>query len=138
MTMEGCLFCMIVAGSVPAQKVYEDGATVAFLDIKPVNPGHTLVVPKAHSVGIADASDEALAAVMRTVKKIAPGILAAVGSQGYNLGVNQGAVAGQLVMHLHFHLMPRFPTDGHALWHGTVRSPEELTAVAEKIRAALA
>lgn len=137
MSMDGCLFCRIVSGELPSQRVYEDAETLAFLDIKPVNPGHTLVIPKAHSVGIADATDEALAAVMRTVKRIAPGILAAVGSQGYNLGVNQGAVAGQLVMHLHVHVMPRFPTDGHALWHGTPRTPEELNAVAEKIRAEL-
>lgn len=132
--MVDCLFCKIVAGGVPSQKVYEDDETFAFLDIKPVNPGHTLVVPKAHSAGIADATDETLAAVMRMVKKIAPGILTAVGSEGYNLGVNQGAVAGQVVMHLHVHIMPRFPDDGRALWHGRDASPEELAAVAEKIR----
>ncbi len=135
--MQDCLFCKIIAGEIPAAKVYEDDATLAFLDIVPVNPGHTLVVPKAHSTGIADAADDALAAVMRTVKNIAPGILAAVNSDGYNLGVNQGAVAGQLVGHLHVHLMPRFANDGRELWHGKDTSNDELAAIAEKIRSNL-
>lgn len=135
--MADCLFCKIIAGEIPAAKVYEDEHTFAFLDIKPVNPGHTLVVPKAHAVGIADASDDALVAVMRAVKKIAPGILGAVGADGYNIGVNQGSVAGQLVMHLHVHVMPRFPNDGHKLWHGTEASTEDRLALAEKIRANL-
>ncbi len=135
--MNDCLFCKIIRGEIPAAKVYEDEHTLAFLDIKPVNPGHTLVVPKTHAVGIADASDDALAAVVRVVKKIAPGILAAVGADGYNIGVNQGPIAGQLVMHLHVHVMPRFPNDGHKLWHGTEASTEDRLALAEKIRANL-
>ena len=132
--MTDCLFCKIIRGEIPAAKVYEDEATFAFLDLKPVNPGHTLVIPKAHAAGIVDASDETLAAVMCTVKKIAPGILTAVGAEAFNLGVNEGAVAGQLVPHLHIHVMPRFPNDGHKLWHGTEASMEDRLALAEKIR----
>lgn len=132
--MADCLFCKIIAGEIPAAKIYEDELTFAFLDIKPVNPGHTLVVPKTHAVGIADASDDALAAVMRTVKRIAPHILAAVGTDGFDLGVNEGVVAGQLVPHLHFHLMPRFADDGLELWHGTEATIEDRLALAEKIR----
>lgn len=132
--MDDCLFCKIVAGDIPAEKVYEDDAVLAFLDIHPVNPGHVLVIPKAHSEGIVDASDEALAAVMRTVKRIVPGVLKAVAAEGYNVGVNQGKVAGQVIFHLHVHLMPRFPEDGHRLWHGKDTTPDELKSVAEKIR----
>lgn len=132
--MTDCLFCKIIRSEIPAAKVYEDDATFAFLDLKPVNPGHTLVIPKAHAAGIIDAPDETLAAVMGTVKKIAPGILAAVGADAFNLGVNEGAVAGQLVPHLHIHIMPRFPNDGHNLWHGTEAPMEDRLALAEKIR----
>ncbi len=132
--MHDCLFCKIIRGEIPAAKVFEDDATFAFLDINPVNAGHTLVVPKAHCVGIVDCGEAELSAVMRTVKKIAPAILDGVGAEGYNLGVNQGSVAGQLVKHLHVHIMPRFPNDGHKLWHGRNATPEELAATAEKIR----
>lgn len=129
-----CLFCKIVAKELPTDAVYEDDAAVAFLDIHPVNPGHTLVVPKKHSQGLADADDADFVAVMRVVKKIAPAIVSAVGTSAYNIGINQGAVAGQMVMHLHVHIMPRFPDDGRKLWHALEISAEERAAVGEKIR----
>ncbi len=132
-----CLFCKIIAGDVPAEKVYEDAGTLAFLDIHPINPGHTLVVPKNHAVGIAEVESADLQAVMATIKKIAPAVVAGVGADAYNIGINQGAAAGQVIMHLHVHIMPRFATDGHKLWHGTNASAEERAAVGEKIRAAM-
>lgn len=132
-----CLFCKIVAGTVPAEKIYEDDTTLAFLDIRPINPGHTLVIPKKHAVGFADAEDVDVAAIMRTIKKIAPAVAAGVGADAYNLGVNQGATAGQIVMHLHLHIMPRFANDGHRLWHGKETTVEERAVVGEKIRNAL-
>ncbi len=135
--MNDCLFCKIIRKEIPAQVVYEDGNTLAFLDIHPVNPGHVLVVPKEHAADFLAASHEANHAVLDTVQKIAPAVLAAVGAPAMNLGVNCGSVAGQAVMHYHLHLMPRFEGDGHALWHGKETVPGELEAVAENIRKSL-
>lgn len=132
--METCIFCKIVAGEVSGYKVYEDEGTLAFLDIHPVNPGHTLVIPKNHSRDMGEASEDDVCAVMATIHKIAPGILAAVGSESYNLGLNNGRDAGQVVPHLHFHIMPRFPGDGHHLWQGKSVEDKELAATAEKLR----
>lgn len=133
-----CLFCKIIAKELPADVVYEDDAVLAFLDIHPVNPGHTLVIPKTHSQDMADADDLDFVAVMRAVKKIAPAIVSAVGASAYNIGINQGAVAGQMVMHLHVHIMPRFPDDGRKLWHALDISAEERAAIGQKIRVAVA
>ncbi len=130
---EDCIFCKIIKGEIPSRKVYEDEDMIAFLDIMPVNKGHALVVPKRHFQYIEEATDEELAALMKKIKKIAPAVLRAVGSQGYNLGINNGAVAGQLVPHLHFHIMPRFEGDGHHLFKGKKLSDEEMDKVKEKI-----
>lgn len=132
--MSDCIFCKIIKGELPSAKVYEDDKTVAFLDIKPVNPGHVMVIPKEHHETILDTPEDVLAAIMLAVKKIAPAVLKAVGSEGFNLGVNNGAVAGQLVPHLHFHIMPRLPGDGHGLWDGRAYANGEMQNVAAKIR----
>ncbi|OGL73427.1 hypothetical protein A3D72_03255 [Candidatus Uhrbacteria bacterium RIFCSPHIGHO2_02_FULL_57_19] len=136
--MNDCLFCKIIAGELPAYKVYEDDRTLAFLDIHPVNSGHTLVISKNHSRDMQEASVDDVCAVMATVHHIAPRILAAVGSEGYNLGLNNGRDAGQVVPHLHFHIMPRFAGDGHHLWHGKSIEDKELAVTAEKLRMAIA
>src|SRR3989344_2488731 len=94
--MNDCLFCKIIAGELPAYKVYEDDRTLAFLDIHPVNSGHTLVISKNHSRDMQEASVDDVCAVMATVHHIAPRILAAVGSEGYNLGLNNGRDRGKI------------------------------------------
>src|SRR3989338_4899982 len=116
--MNDCLFCKIIAGELPSHKVFENDKTFAFLDIHPVNPGHTLVIPKNHSRDMEEATLEDVCNVMATIHRIAPGIMKAVGAEGYNVGLNNGRDAGQVVPHLHFHIMPRFAGDGHHLWHG--------------------
>lgn len=128
-----CLFCSIIAGDIPSHKVYEDENVFAFLDIGPVSEGHTLVIPKAHAVNLAEGTIEAAEASMRVIYTIAPAILRAVGADGYNLGMNHGECAGQDVMHTHLHIMPRK--------NGVARSfvkthpvQNELAATAEKIR----
>ncbi|MBI4599180.1 HIT family protein [Candidatus Uhrbacteria bacterium] len=133
--MPDCLFCNIVRGEIPCHKVYEDERVLAFLDIQPVNPGHVLVIPKTHSANMVHMAPEDLHAVMDAVQKIAPALLRAVGFEGFNLGVNTGAAAGQVVFHTHFHVMPRRPGDGYELWHGTEAG--DLAAMAEKVRGAL-
>lgn len=132
--MNDCLFCKIVKGEIPSERIYEDELTYAFLDITPVNPGHTLVVPKSHSLNILDAAERDVCAVMATIHKIAPKILKAVGAEAFNLGVNNGSAAGQVVPHLHFHIMPRFSDDGHCLWSGKHIGSGELAEIADKIR----
>src|SRR5512141_2260203 len=106
--MNDCLFCKIIKGDVPALKVYEDEAVFAFLDIAPVNVGHTLIVPKGHYENCAETPDEAMAAIMRVVKRVGDAARKVTGAPGYNVGINCGKVAGQVIMHTHVHVMPRF------------------------------
>ena len=131
---QDCIFCKIIEGEIPSYKVYEDDEVLAFLDINPINPGHTLVVPKNHAKNLIEASEEDLLAAIKTIKKLAPAVMEGIGAKGFNLGVNNGSVAGQVVNHLHFHLMPRFENDGHHLWSGKPYSPGEAEIVAEKIK----
>lgn len=131
--MPDCIFCKIAAGEIPSHKVYEDEAALAFLDIHPINPGHTLVIPKAHHQDLLDTPPELLAHLMQVIVKIAPGIVKAVGAEAFNLGVNNGAAAGQIIFHTHFHIMPRFDSDGHKLWPGKDLGQEELVKISADI-----
>jgi histidine triad (HIT) family protein len=132
--MSDCIFCKIVVGEIPANKVYEDDKVLAFLDITPVNPGHTLVIPKEHYDNLLTLPDDLLCHLAQAVKKIASAVLTATGSSGFNLGLNNGKVAGQLVNHFHWHLMPRFDGDGLELWPGGKYGPGEAKILAEKIK----
>lgn len=133
-----CVFCKIISGHIPSFKVYEDDAVMAFLDIKPVNPGHTLVVPKKHSSGFHDADPETLSRLILATQKVANAIAAAMGTSGFNLEENNGSIAGQVIPHLHFHVVPRRPDDGLKHWPGSPYGEGEIAAIQEKIRSALA
>ena len=111
--MTNCLFCKIASGEIPSQKIYEDDDTLAFLDINPVNPGHVLIIPKEHFVNMAEASGEALRNLISVAPKIAKAVCEALDYKGYNFSTNNGGIAGQEVMHLHFHIIPRKKDDGH-------------------------
>lgn len=133
--MEDCIFCKIAAGEIPAEKVYENDKVLAFLDMNPINPGHALVIPKAHHENLVDTEDSLLCEIILTVKKLAPVIVRAVSAEGYNLAVNSGAAAGQAVFHTHFHIIPRFFDDGHKVYR--VKKPYkegEMAEMAGKIR----
>ena len=132
--MQDCVFCKIVAGDIPSNKVYEDREVLAFLDINPVNPGHTLVIPKAHYKDLIDTPPELASKLIQAIQKIALAVLAGVGADSFNLGVNNGSSAGQIVFHTHFHIMPRFAGDGHKLWQGRQADQNELAKVAEDIK----
>lgn len=110
--MAACIFCRIVAGEIPAAKVYEDQRILAFMDINPVAPGHTLVIPKAHATEVSGLCREDLAAMGEALGRIAPAVMNAVSAEGYNILNNRGAVAGQAVDHVHFHIIPRKAADG--------------------------
>lgn len=128
--MNDCLFCRIIKGELPSRKVWEDDAVFAFLDIQPVNPGHTLVVPKAHHEDCSRTPDDVMAAVMRAARRIADAAVATVGAQGYNVGINCGKAAGQVVMHTHVHVMPRFEDDGLRHWGKKDVSEEKMADIA--------
>ena len=135
--MKDCIFCKIVAGEIPATKIYEDADVLAFLDIKPVNPGHALVIPKKHFQSIHDTPDELVAQMSIVAKKIAGAIQKNLGAEGVNIGMNNGKAAGQVVFHAHIHVMPRYGKDSFKLWMGKEYRTGERETVAEKIKTSL-
>jgi histidine triad (HIT) family protein len=106
-----CIFCKIVTGAIPAAKVLETPEATAFLDINPVNRGHTLVVPKAHHPHLADIPDAIAAATGALLPRLCRAIRAATGADGLNVIVNNGEAAGQTIDHCHWHIIPRFRDD---------------------------
>ena len=137
-TDANCIFCKIVAGAIPSFKLYEDSATFAFLDINPGNPGHTLVIPKAHAANLYASDDKDLAAVMATVRKVATAVEKTVKPDGLNLLQANGPGAAQSVFHFHMHILPRRLNDELKMnWGLKPGDKAELAALAEKIRANL-
>jgi len=132
--MTECIFCKIISGDIPSHKVYEDENTLAFLDISPVNPGHTLVIPKAHAENVLVSKEEDVHASVLAVRKIAPAILASVNADSMNLASNIGAAAGQSVFHTHFHIIPRTNSDGREAWKHADANQGDLSSLAQMIR----
>lgn len=133
--MEDTVFMKIVRKELPATVVYEDDTTLAFLDIAPVTLGHTLVIPKKPFVNIFDIDQETLARVIETVRIIAPRVLQATGALGVHVMSDHGEGAGQIVPHLHFHIIPGHERSGFEFWPKQDYSPAEMEEIAEKIRA---
>ena len=134
--MPECTFCRIVAGELPAEVVYEDETTIAFLDIAPLERGHTLVVPKHHTRNLFDIDPSLAAQVTRIVARIAPRLVAAVGADGLNVSQNNESAAGQVVFHYHVHLIPRWERQEHFPRHrGRLSlSHEEMALIGQLIR----
>ena len=128
-----CVFCAIAAGEIPSFKVYEDDIVLAYLDINPFTKGHVLVIPKEHTEGLLDTPDATLAAVIARVKKVAAHIKEALPCDGFNILQNNGEAAGQTVMHIHFHIVPRYGKEeiGFTSHKGDM---DELKALAERVR----
>lgn len=136
--MENCLFCKIVAGEIPSTKVYEDDTVFAFLDIRPVNIGHVLIVPKVHSSNLYETADETAAHMMIVAKKLAIAVKKALNADGINIEMNNDSAAGQIIFHTHLHIIPRFEGDGFMHWHGARGYNEgEADEVALKIQSSL-
>ncbi|HOV87229.1 MAG TPA: HIT family protein [Syntrophobacteraceae bacterium] len=136
--MADCIFCRIVAGQIPCAKLYEDEYVLGFLDINPINPGHSLVLPKRHYAVLTEVPDRELEACIGAAKRVARAVSRSVGSAGLNLLQNNGRAAGQLIEHVHFHLIPRDPGDGFLTsWPGKPYPSGQMEAVLEKIKAAL-
>jgi histidine triad (HIT) family protein len=134
--MPDCIFCRIVRGDLPAYRVFEDEATLAFMDIFPVTDGHVLVIPKSHCADVFDASEEALRAVASAAHRVAAAIRAALAPAGLMVFQLNGAAAGQTVFHYHMHLMPRRPDEPLALHSRVPGRPERLAEVAALLAAA--
>jgi histidine triad (HIT) family protein len=136
--MPDCIFCKIVAGQIPCTKVYEDAVCLAFMDIGPISPGHTLIIPKKHYEAVSEMSPEEVAALFRPVSFLAAAVKAAVKADGLNVLQNNGASAGQAVPHLHIHLIPRWPGDGLGFrWPAKKADFAVLAQQAEAIKANL-
>ena len=136
--MSNCIFCRIMAKEIPATVVHEDEHTLAFMDIGQVNPGHVLVALKKHVENIFALEDAQAAAVFRAAARVARAIRGAFEPQGLSVYQANGAAAGQTVLHLHIHLVPRYEGDGMALTWPVKNPPrEKLAEYAEKIRAKL-
>jgi len=134
--MEKTLFTQIINGEIPCFKVYEDAETFAFLDINPINPGHTLVVPKTQVADALTAPEADWLAVMKTTHHLAPLIKKATEADGLNILTNSGTASGQEVFHLHVHIIPRYENDQRASrWQHSSYPPGEAEAVLKKILA---
>jgi histidine triad (HIT) family protein len=137
--MKDCIFCRIVRGELPCTKLYEDEAVLAFMDIGPIVKGHVLVIPKTHVDPLTALPPELLGPIMLVVQKIAAAQMAGLHADGVNLHQSNGACAGQVVPHVHFHVIPRFANDGHR-WNWSPQqydSLDEMNQRAGAIRGAL-
>ncbi len=129
-----CVFCKIVKGEIPADKIYEDENCLAFLDITPVNPGHILLVTKEHYENIYELPDEIFSKLAPIIKKLAIAAKKGMDADGINIGMNNERPAGQIIPHVHFHIIPRFSNDGHRHWKGGSYAEGEAEKTAGKIK----
>lgn len=132
------IFAKILRGEIPSHKVFEDDRTLAFMDVMPQGPGHTLVIPKAGSRNLLDADPAELGHLMAVVRKVAVAVKAAFRADGITVMQFNEPASGQTVFHLHFHVIPRFegmPLKPHS---GAMEKPEVLAVGAARIKAALA
>lgn len=114
--MSECVFCQIIRKQLPASVVYEDEHVISFLSNRPVNEGHTLVLPKKHYENIYEISEEEDAYLFRVVKRVAHAVRDAMGAEGIRVVQNNGWAAGQVIFHLHVHIIPMMPNEGFS--HG--------------------
>lgn len=118
-----CLFCKITRKEIPGFIVHEDDSTIAFLDIHPLAPGHTVIIPKTHVTSIKDLATETAGPVFLTVKKVSDILSRSLTPEGFTIGINDGEAAGQGLPHLHIHLIPRWHNDKgsniHSIVHNT-------------------
>ncbi len=135
---EECVFCRIVQGKIPSAKILETGSVLAFLDIAPINKGHSLVIPKAHYSGIHDIPEKEFREVAAAVKRVASAVKRATAAEGINVLQANGKAAGQEVMHFHAHVIPRFSGDNSGFkWQKRPYAEGEMQALQGKIRVEL-
>ena len=114
--MQDCIFCKIVEGKIPCSKLYENEHILSFLDINPVNKGHALVIPKEHFEDMTKIPEKELKELIHVSQKVAIAVEKATNAHGFNISMSNKPAAGQVVMHAHFHIIPRYEDDGLKLW----------------------
>ena len=138
MSEEKCIFCLIASGDIPSAKVYEDDTVLAFLDLSPVHPGHTLVIPKKHYKDMLEVPSELGTAVFAALKKVGAAVVKATGATGFNVMQNNGLSAGQTMFHIHWHIIPRFDGDGLGAWEqGNYPDTAAMQTMAAKVASCL-
>ncbi len=136
--MDECIFCRIAKGDIPCAALLESERVISFLDINPVNHGHALVVPKLHVENLLDADPSDLQECILTVQKVAGACVSATGAEGFNVLQNNGGCAGQIVPHLHFHVIPRRTDDGFRFgWRQGSYGEGEMEILRRKIAGSL-
>jgi len=134
---EECVFCKIVRGKLPSYRVYEDERHVAFLDINPFSPGHTLVCPRRHGETLWDMDEHEIAEVFKVASKVSMGVVAATKADGFRIMQNNGEAANQAVAHIHVHVIPNKLED-KGRFNRIKLTDKEMAAVAESIKAEIA
>jgi histidine triad (HIT) family protein len=130
-----CLFCGIVAGSIPSETIDSDERTVSFMDINPATPGHALVVPREHSADLMEIADEDLTATMLAARRLSRRMKDVLDADGINLINACGAAAWQTVFHFHIHVVPRYQDDPLELpWVPEPGDPDDISKVAQRLR----
>lgn len=132
--MDNCIFCKIIAGEIPSSKVYEDELVYAFLDISPINKGHVLVIPKEHHESVAAVDEFTVGRMMKIASRIGIALKREFEADAYNLHLADGTAAGQVVMHAHLHIVPRWIDDNfHWNWRQLSYVDGEMADIAGKI-----
>ena len=135
MAHEDCIFCKVLAGEIPSEKVYEDDNAIAVMDINPWTRGHVVVFPRKHAANVFEIDDDELERVILAVKRVATQVRDRLEPDGVNLLQSNGAAAWQTIFHLHFHVIPRYDDDPLELpTRPKPAEPDELAAVAKEIR----
>jgi len=134
--MSECLFCKIVNKEIEAKVIYEDENNLAFLDVYPHAPGHTVLIPKKHYYDILELEDNEIASLFVALKKTLALIQNAINPDGFTIGINHKEAAGQVIPHLHIHLIPRFKNDGGGSIHSVVlnKQKESIDEIYNKIK----
>jgi histidine triad (HIT) family protein len=136
--MDDCVFCRIVAGSIPSERIHEDERTVAFMDLSPATRGHALVVPRRHARDLTEIEPEDAAACAVAARLVARAALAALGADGVSVHQSNGRAAGQTVFHYHVHVIPRYTGDPLRLfWDPAKPDPSPIGEAAAALRGAL-
>lgn len=137
--MDGCIFCKIIRGEIPCVEVYRDDRVLAFLDISPINKGHILVIPLEHHTSPSTMNEALCARVLHVASRLGVALKRALEADAFNLHLADGTAAGQVVMHAHMHVVPRFAEDGFRWnWRQLAYENEiEKQALSESIRSKL-
>jgi histidine triad (HIT) family protein len=135
--MSDCIFCRLAAGELPTVTVLETPGVLAFLDIAPVHPGHTLVIPRKHHQNLLDLPEELWLEMGRACRRVAQALQQALKAQGFNIGMNNFPAAGQEVFHAHLHVIPRYFGDGLHLFPQKFYQAGEMEEVGQRLRQVL-